>query len=122
MESKEEIKSLAKSLVTAVKKITPELAKAAGTTPFEIVISNQDQGIAIEISVEWDKDIAQVADDGVNVLQVPEFVDPQTYLEELTQERIKQALQATRGNKRRAAEMLGISMRTLQRKLKLLNL
>lgn len=109
--STEEYKETIKALLEFVKSIAPQLQEVTKNREFELVITNDENGIGMSASMGWDplkneweteaEDIAEGVE--IDVKEV---------------ERITKAFMKADGDKRKAAEMLGISERTLNRRLK----
>lgn len=93
----------------AVKSIYPELAEISKQTDFQITIEGDKKGVYLEFSMDWDP----TADPEHEVVDVEAGVD----IEEEAKERFKKALQQAKGNKKKAAELLGISERTFHKKM-----
>ena len=109
--STEEYKETIKALLEFVKSIAPQLQEVTKNREFELVITNDENGIGMSCSMgwdpmknEWEAEAEDIAEDvEIDVKEV---------------ERITKAFMKADGDKRKAAEMLGISERTLNRKLK----
>ena len=106
--STEETKQTAVDILTAVQSIYPQLREVAKKTEFEITITGDKKGVYLEFSVDWDPT------EDVKVEEVAENVN----IEEGEKERLAKALQKTNGDKRKAAELVGLSERTFFRKCK----
>lgn len=107
--STEETKQTAVDILTAVQSIYPQLREVAKKTDFEITITGYKKKVYVEFSVDWDP-----TEDDVKVEEVPEGVR----IEDEERKRIIKALQQTNGDKRKAAELVGLSERTFFRKCK----
>ena len=117
--SSQEYKETIKALLTFVKSIAPKLQEVAKNREFELVITNDENGIGMSCTMGWDslKDekeedyqtVEEIHEEGVNI-------------EELEKESIKRALQRNNWNKKAAAAVLGISHRTIIRKIKEYNI
>ena len=107
--STEETKQTAVDILTAVQSIYPQLREVAKKTDFEITITGDKKKVYVEFSVDWDP-----TEDDVKVEEVAENVN----IEEGEKERLAKALQQTNGDKRKAAELVGLSERTFFRKCK----
>lgn len=123
--STEETKQIAITIMEAVKSIYPQLADVSKKTDFEITITGDKKGVYLEFSVDWDptedevkpKGVTEVKptnEDEVRVEEVAEGVR----IEDDEKERLIKALQQTNGDKRKAAELVGLSERTFLRKCK----
>ena len=112
-----EIEAIAKNLLDAVKNIAPELATEGKKAPFQITIENDKKGLSVEIKVDKPFENTEVKD-----VHIPEGVDATSYILGIEREHIKKALTDTGGNYKAAAELLGISIRSLKRKLAQMNL
>ena len=109
-----QVKEIAQTILEAVKKIMPELSDVAKKTPFEIILTNDDKGIGVEFSIEWDPKREVVVDE-VEVIGSHR-------IEEANKELVRIALKECEGNRKMAAERLGISERTLSKNIKKYNL
>lgn len=112
-----QVEAIAKNLLSAVKTIAPELASEGKKAPFQITIVNDKKGVNVKIEVDEPFDNPEVQD-----VHIPDGVDATSYMLGIERERIKKALIDTGGNYKAAAELLGISIRSLKRKLAQLNL
>lgn len=123
--STEETKQTAITIMEAVKSIYPQLAEVSKKTDFEITITGDKKGVYLEFSVDWDPtedevrggrpyEVKPTNEDEVRVEEVPEGVR----MEDVEKERLAKALQQTKGDKRKAAELVGLSERTFFRKCK----
>lgn len=123
--STEETKQTAITIMEAVKSIYPQLAEVSKKTDFEITITGDKKGVYLEFSVDWDPtedevrggrpyEVKPINEDEVRVEEVPEGVR----MEDVEKERLAKALQQTKGDKRKAAELVGLSERTFFRKCK----
>lgn len=107
--STEETKQTAITIMEAVKSIYPQLAEVSKKTDFEITITGDKKGVYLEFSVDWDP-----TEDEVRVEEVPEGVR----MEDVEKECLVKALEQANGDKRKAAELVGLSERTFFRKCK----
>lgn len=110
-------KETIKKLLTIVKGITPALEVVAKDTEFEIVITNDSEGLSFSATLGWnplqdDIDIAEV------VREVPIGENEPLSMQGAEATMIRKALERCNGDKRKAAAQLGISERTLNRKIK----
>lgn len=110
-----QVKEIAQTILEAVKKIMPELADVAKKTPFEIILTNDDKGIGVEFSIEWDPKREEVVEEEAEVIGSHR-------IEEANKELVRIALKECKGNRKMAAERLGISERTLSKNIKKYNL
>ena len=112
----EELKELARELLSTVKTIAPALSKAAQETKFQITITNDEDGLGVEMQIGWDP----TADpkNGEHVEEIIPIEESSIRIEEGEEELIRKALAITKGNRNEAAERLGFSNRTLSRKIK----
>ena len=102
-------KEVAIRIMEAVKSIYPELAEISKQTDFQITIEGDKKGVYLEFSMDWDP----TADHEHKDVEVEACVD----IEEATKKRFREALQQAKGNKKKAAAMLGVSERTLHKKI-----
>ena len=112
----EELKELARELLSTVKTIAPALSKAAQETKFQITITNDEDGLGVEMQIGWDP----TADtkNGEHVEEIIPIEESSIRIEEGEEELIRKALAITKGNRKEAAERLGFSNRTLSSKIK----
>ena len=96
-------------IMEVVKSIYPELAEISKQTDFDITISGDKKGVYLEFSMDWDP----TADPEPKAEDIEECLS----VEEAERERMKQALQQAKGNKKKAAELLGISDRSFHNKM-----
>lgn len=109
--STEEYKETIKALLEFVKSIAPQLQEVTKNREFELVITNDENGIGMSCSMGWDPMKNEWEAEAEDIAEGVE-ID----VEEV--ERITKAFIAADGDKRKTAEMLGLSERTLNRKLK----
>lgn len=109
--------AIAKNLLGAVKTIALELATEGKKASYQITITNNKKGLNVKIEVNDLFDNQKVQD-----VHIPDGVDATSYMLGIEREHIKKALTDTGGNYKAAAELLGISIRSLKRKLAQLNL
>lgn len=109
--STEEYKETIKALLEFVKSIAPQLQEVTKNREFELVITNDENGIGMSASMGWDPLKNEWETEAEDIAE-----DVEIDVEEV--ERITKAFMKADGDKRKAAEMLGISERTLNRKLK----
>lgn len=109
--STEEYKETIKALLKFVKSIAPQLQEVTKNREFELVITNDENGIGMSASMGWDPLKNEWETEAEDIAE-----DVEIDVEEV--ERITKAFMKADGDKRKAAEMLGISERTLNRKLK----
>ena len=107
--STQETKKMAIRIMEAVKSIYPELAEISKQTDFEITISGDKKGVYLEFSMDWDP----TADHEPEAVDIEEGVQ----VEDEEKERMKKALQEAKGNKKKAAELMGISNRSFHNKM-----
>ena len=112
----EELNELAQKLLSTVKTIAPALSEAAQENKFKITITNDEDGLGVEMQIGWDP----TADpkNGEHVEDIIPIEESSIRIEEGEEELIRKALAITKGNRKEAAERLGFSNRTLSRKIK----
>ena len=112
----EELNELAQKLLSTVKTIAPALSEAAQENKFKITITNDEDGLGVEMQIGWDP----TADpkNGEHVEEIIPIEESSIRIEEGEEELIRKALAITKGNRKEAAERLGFSNRTLSRKIK----
>ena len=108
-QSTQETRQTAIRIMEVVKSIYPELAEISKKTDFEITISGDKKGVYLEFSMDWDP----TADPEPEAVDIKEGLS----VEDDEKERMKQALQQANGNKKKAAELLGISDRSFHKKM-----
>ncbi len=106
----EQLKETVKELLKFTKSIAPQLAAIAKDREFELVITNDENGIGMSCSMGWDP----TADPGVVDIEEADAAN----IDEEMKEKIIKALDKTNWDRRRAAELIGISERSLNRKIK----
>lgn len=111
----EKYKETARKVLKFVKSIAPAIETVADGHQFELVITKDGEGIDISCSVGVDE-IPENELGDLEVLDVSERT-PESF-EAIERNAFAKALQKTNGDKRKAAEMLGLSERTFNRKLK----
>lgn len=102
-------KETIKKLLTIVKGITPALEVVAKDTEFEIVITNDSEGLSMSATLGWNP----LQDIEAEVVREAPSGDNNT-----EKDMIRKALERNGGDRRDAAAELGISERTLNRKIK----
>ena len=108
--STQQCKETVRDLLAFVKSIAPQLSEIAGKREFEIVITNDKDGIGMSCSMGWDP----LKDDEPVVEELPEGVDvAATFCDTIIKAMAKFGCE-----RKKVAEALGISTRTLSRKLK----
>lgn len=105
----QQTKEMAIRIMEAVKSIYPELAEISKQTDFQITIEGDKKGVYLEFSMDWDP----TADPEPEAVEIEAGVQ----VEDEEKERMKKALQEAKGNKKKAAELLGISDRSFKRKM-----
>ena len=112
-----------KELTDVLKVAFPGLAEIAQKTEYEITISNDSKGLRLScyvgapIDLESDQPANPIE---IETIEIPTDMDIEENLsiEEREREIIRQALEAANGYRKEAAAKLGISERTLYRKMK----
>jgi len=104
-----------------IKKISPELVEALRKHPFPGNVRELENIVASAVLIETGEELSLLS--AQNLLAVKPSLDQCdadnfSSLAEMQKHHILQALRLTGGNRTRAARMLGIGLRTLQRKLK----
>ena len=107
--STQETKKMAIRIMEAVKSIYPELAEISKQTDFQITIEGDKKGVYLEFSMDWDP----TADPEPEAVDIEEGVQ----IADKEKELMKKALQEAKGNKKKAAELMGISDRSFKRKM-----
>ena len=114
--------SFTKELTDVLKVAFPGLAEIAQKTEYEITISNDSKGLRLScyvgapIDLESDQPAQPIE---IETIEVPvDIIDNGLTMEEQERDRIIQAIVKAQGNLRKAAELLGLSERSLHRKMK----
>lgn len=111
------VSELIKTLLEGAKKGLKDFEKVGKVTPFTVEISDDGNGVQFSASLNMGSD-EQIVED----IEIPEGVDAAEFLKAKEKELISDALREAKGSYRKAAESLGISVRSLKRKLAELNL
>lgn len=118
--------SFTKELTDVLKVAFPGLAEIAQKTEYEITISNDRKGLRLScyvgapIDLESDQPAQPIE---IETIEIPVGeLEEGVSIEDQEKALIEKALHATGGNRKAAAAKLGISERTLYRKMKEYNL
>lgn len=118
--------SFTKELTDVLKVAFPGLAEIAQKTEYEITISNDRKGLRLScyvgapIDLESDQPAQPIE---IETIEIPVGeIEEGVSIEDQEKALIEKALHATGGNRKAAAAKLGISERTLYRKMKEHNL
>lgn len=118
--------SFTKELTDVLKVAFPGLAEIAQKTEYEITISNDRKGLRLScyvgapIDLESDQPAQPIE---IETIEIPVGeLEEGVSIEDQEKALIEKALHATGGYRKEAAERLGISERTLYRKMKEYNL
>lgn len=114
--STQEQRETIQALLTFVKSIAPKLQDVAKNREFELVITNDKDGISLSCSMGWyptldNEDVHEPIAEDTDLLATAKREENM----------IRDALIRNKGNKKKAAEELGISLRTLKKKLYIIN-
>lgn len=114
--------SFTKELTDVLKVAFPGLAEIAQKTEYEITISNERKGLRLScyvgapIDLESDQPAQPIE---IETIEIPVGeLEEGVSIEDQEKALIEKALHATDGHRKEAAEKLGISERTLYRKMK----
>lgn len=114
--------SFTKELTDVLKVAFPGLAEIAQKTEYEITISNDRKGLRLScyvgapIDLESDQPAQPIE---IETIEIPVGeIEEGVIIEDQEKALIEKALHATGGNRKEAAAKLGISERTLYRKMK----
>lgn len=114
--------SFTKELTDVLKVAFPGLAEIAQKTEYEITISNDRKGLRLScyvgapIDLESDQPAQPIE---IETIEIPtDDIKNELFIDKTEREIIKKALMAANGNRKEAAAKLGISERTLYRKMK----
>ena len=109
--------SFTKELTDVLKVAFPGLAEIAQKTEYEITISNDRKGLRLSCYVGAPIDLE--SDQPAQPIEIPtDDIENGLFIDKTEREIIKKALMAANGNRKEAAAKLGISERTLYRKMK----
>lgn len=113
-------------LSQGVQKGAEEFARAAKEVKYKVIIINDGEGLNFKIKIEGSEELIAAKDSYRVALndyyQAEEIREEDGNLEELEKESIKRALERSDWNRKVAAEALGFSTRTLNRKIKEYNI
>lgn len=104
-----------KQLMEGARKGMPQFEAVSKETTFEVRIIGDGKGIYFEADVNF---VPEIEDEDVVVEEIRRDED----VEAAFKERVKKALKATNGNLKQAADLLGISKRSLKQRLAFWNL
>ena len=108
-------KETIKKLLTIAKGITPALDAIAKDTEFEIVITNDKEGLSMSCMLGWNPLQDNIKE--AEVVRETSDSNPLT-MQKAEADMIRKALERNNGDRRETAAELGISERTLNRKIK----
>ena len=116
-------REIMRAIILEARKVLPTLAKIAQKSEFELTISNDKHGFTLTcytgepLNLDGEAPANPIE---IETIEIPTDMDIEENLsiEEREREIIRQALMAANGYRKEAAEKLGISERTLYRKMK----
>ena len=120
-------REIMRAIIIEARKILPTLAAIAKKSEFELTISNDKHGFTLTcytgepLNLDGEAPATPIE---IETIEIPTDMDIEENLsiEEREREIIRQALEAANGYRKEAAAKLGISERTLYRKMKEYNL
>ena len=120
-------REIMRAIIIEARKVLPTLAAIAKKSEFELTISNDKHGFTLTcytgepLNLEGEAPANPIE---IETIEIPTDMDIEENLsiEEREREIIRQALMAANGYRKEAAAKLGISERTLYRKMKEYNL
>ena len=111
-----------RAIIIEARKVLPTLAKIAQKSEFELTISNDKHGFTLTcytgepLNLDGEAPANPIE---IETIEVPvDIIDNGLTMEEQERNRIIQAIVKAQGNLRKAAELLGLSERSLHRKMK----
>ena len=116
-------REIMRAIIIEARKVLPTLAAIAKKSEFELTISNDKHGFTLTCYTGEPLNLYGEAPANpieIETIEIPTDMDIEENLsiEEREREIIRQALMAANGYRKEAAEKLGISERTLYRKMK----
>ena len=116
-------REIMRAIIIEARKVLPTLAAIAKKSEFELTISNDKHGFTLTcytgepLNLDGEAPANPIE---IETIEIPTDMDIEENLsiEEREREIIRQALMAANGYRKEAAEKLGISERTLYRKMK----
>lgn len=116
-----EQKQLAAKIAKVARKIVPELVELTKGTEFSLTLLDDGEGFGMIINVSNVPQMVSIIIPELlkkqDKVEVVELADDE-HLEDKEKERLEKALQQAKGDKRKAAELVGLSERTFLRKCK----
>ena len=115
-------REIMRAIIIEARKVLPTLAAIAKKSEFELTISNDKHGFTLTCYTGEPLDPdgeAPASPIEIETVEVPaDIIDNGLTIEEQERDNIIAAIVKTQGNLRKAAELLGISERSLHRKMK----
>ena len=115
-------REIMRAIIIEARKVLPTLAAIAKKSEFELTISNEKHGFTLTCYTGEPLDPdgeAPASPIEIETVEVPaDIIDNGLTIEEQERDNIIAAIVKTQGNLRKAAELLGISERSLHRKMK----
>ena len=115
-------REIMRAIILEARKVLPTLAKIAKKSEFELTISNDKNGFLLTcytgepLNLDGEAPANPIE---IETIEIPaDIIDNGLTMEEQERNRIIQAIVKAQGNLRKAAELLGLSERSLHRKMK----
>jgi len=115
-------REIMRAIILEVRKVLPTLAAIAQKSEFELTISNDKHGFTLTcytgepLNLDGEAPANPIE---IETIEVPvDIIDNGLTMEEQERDRIIQAIVKAQGNLRKAAELLGLSDRSLIKKMK----
>ena len=115
-------REIMRAIIIEARKVLPTLAAIAKKSEFELTISNDKHGFTLTcytgepLNLDGEAPANPIE---IETIEVPvDIIDNKLTMEENERNRIIQAIVKAQGNIRKAAELLGLSDRSLSKKMK----
>ena len=118
-------REIMRAIILEARKVLPTLAAIAKKSEFELTISNDKHGFTLTcytgepLNLDGEAPVNPIE---IETIEIPVDIEENLSIEEREREIIRQALMDANCYRKEAAEKLGISERTLYRKMKEYNL
>lgn len=117
-------REIMRAIIIEARKVLPTLAQIAHKSEFELTISNDKHGFTLTcytgepLNLDGEAPASPIEIETIDLGKIIGELKNDVNVEESEKERIIAAIVKTQGNLRKAAELLGISERSLHRKMK----